>query len=263
MKCLKPMTIGLLIAALAGAAHATSLGHVWLKYSSVSPTQTGHPYVDGVHADHPYNRAVYIGKYNLVIDTSLGYSGEGDDLVGNDPPRYVGLGTFCADVVQSSSSAYLRYDIYLPQDAPIGGDNTPDGMGAAKAADLRKLFDNYLYGGDDLSWTSDEAAAFQASVWEIIYEDDAITYDINTGDFYIAGTASWLNTADGWLGSLSGYSDPDTGLRVLVNEGTQDYALTIPGLGSVPVIPEPLTLTGMFLGIGGVAAYIRKRWSLT
>jgi len=247
-----------LLAASAALAEPTSpTGTVKLAYTGVDPAGAAY-----IWLDYNYSNAYYVGKYNTQLDLSYTPTGEGVDIYAAFPSG--AMGTFCADMRQDAYSGWAVYEVYRPADAPIGGANPEDGMGEAKASDLRKLFFNYLYGGDDDVWTPDEAAAFQASVWEIIFEQES-TYDVDSasddkGSFYMSyyWAGSWISMANTWLSALSGYDDPDIGLRVLANDELQDYAITVPGLGGEP-IPEPLTMLGVFAGVAGLGGYIRRR----
>jgi len=254
------MTVVLIALALlaTSTAFGTSLGTVRLKYSHAAPRRAAYTYLDG-HRSGPY----VVGQYNLLLDAGYDEPGEdeADVLLDNAAATGYYIGSFCADVRQTAPGSFRLYDIYDPSDAPVGGANTP--MGDDKAADLRKLFD--LYSGSVA--TNNGAAAFQACVWEIICETSG-TYDVlrgsaDAGNFYMQEYwgSGWLTTANGWLDVVSSTAeDPvDIGLRVLVNEDTQDYALTIPGLGGIPVIPEPLTMLGVFGGIAGLGGYVRRR----
>jgi hypothetical protein len=44
----------------------------------------------------------------------------------------------------------------------------------------------------------------------------------------------------------------------LSNAEQQDFAFTSPGAGG-RIIPEPVTMAGLMLGIGSVVTYVRKR----
>jgi len=260
----------LLGAAVAYAEPTSPTGTVMLRYSSCSPRQAATVSVK--------SGAWLTGKYNLQLDTSYNPdggefgTGEGEDIYAAAQSTSYYIGTFCSDVWQYAPSDYLVYDVYRPADAPIGGANPDDGMGDAKAADLRKLFGNYSgsigYKVTHNSVTysvNDVAAAFQAAVWEIVYETND-TYnarnDTSTSDDFWMDEywqdEPWLDLANYWLGTLSGLDDPDLGLRVLANIDTQDYAFVVPGLGGEP-IPEPLTMLGVFLSVSALTGYIRKR----
>ncbi len=249
-----PATVAALLAtaavlALGPPAWATSLGQVDLRYYTVNPYVNAIAHLDGG------TRTVVAGRYLLQVDTTPGtYSGQGEDVV--DAANINGvIGTFCADLEQYTLADYTTYDVYHPELAPIGGDNVP--MGIEKAWDLRRLFDQHT--GDVGSHVG--AAAFEASVWEIIYETSG-TYDVTAGRLWMERYASWnpddwLTLANSWLSSL-GTDQPDVGLRVLANEGYQDYALWVPGLPTDPM-PEPVTVAGLVMGIGCLGRYVRRR----
>ena len=122
----------------------------------------------------------------------------------------------------------------------------------------------------------DASAAFEADVWEIINETQSSTYSVTNGNFTIQKywwNYDWLNLANGWLTEVQTGNylagDPNgpgaiafQNLKVeaLVNDTYQDYALVMTGFGgNIGLIPEPVTLAGVFLGIGSLATYLRKR----
>jgi len=232
---------------LTAAADATSLGQVRLKYASVLPRQAAKVWCEG-----SYVGAVLTGQYNLQLDPNFAYWGEGVNVM-SAADSSNRIGTFCADVLQWAPSDYDVYDVYHPELAPIGDGNTP--IGIEKAWDLRRLFDQHLAA----VCTNDGAAAFQACVWEIVYEAPANAYSVTTGDLHMDyyWGSGWLGTADTWLGNL-GTETPNIGLRVLANTDTQDFALYVPGLPADP-IPEPVTTLGLLLGGAALTAYSRRR----
>ena len=261
---------------LAGSASATSTGWITMSFYNVSPGE-GVSYVapgkSGSTTAGVYNQKVYLNKGwgDLLDSDGNGIPDqEASELIaslgtadgGTGTTRWAYASTFCADIKQYASGSFLRYDIYEPEDAPIGGGNTA--MGDAKAADLRRLFYNYsAYGLGTLPYILDTttyganqtSAAFQASVWEIIYETSA--YDVKNNAFKISSTETWTGLSNYWLTHL-GTADPCLGLRVLVNGDQQDFAIIVPGVGRDP-IPEPVTMAGFMLGIGGLGGYIRRR----
>ncbi len=252
-----PAAAGLIVALClsVSAVRANSVGRVRLRFLNVWPRQTGATYLSDA-----YYGSFYTGTYNLELDPTVKEGLEGPDLVDSAAPFDYKIGSYCADLLQYAPGSYEYYDIYRPAEAPIGGGNTP--MGDDKALDLRRLFDRHLHKVVD----HNTAAAFQACVWEIVYEDPSNSYDASyynagtRGEFYVQeswGGPSWTYTANSWLGDL-GEDDPDIGLRVLANTSLQDFAVTIPGLGAEP-IPEPLTVMGVFLGVAAGAGYVRRR----
>jgi hypothetical protein len=190
---------------------------------------------------------------------SAGYA---TDLINQSNNGFIG--SFCMDIRQEAPPAYATYQIYELGDAPIGGTNSPGGMGAQKADDLRRLFNLW-----SSSFNDDQAAAFQAAVWEIENEN-AGTYNVYSGDFQINESwggsftlnavtyTNWGDYANRALLANLGNVIPNEDVVALVNSDFQDYALTIRGLGGQE-IPEPVTLAGIVLGIGGLAGYVRRR----
>jgi len=234
-------------------------GTVKLKYLRVSPRKV-------VTIRYPGGQETgYAGRYNLQLDPTYdpdgGFpgTGEGEAVYAASESDDYKLETFCADLYDNPAASYQIYEVYLPEDLPVGPGQIP--LGDKKAAELRKLFFNKegLVGG-----SADLAAAFNACVWEIVYENSG-PYDIEMGegDLYVVyggATPGWVNTANDWLSDLSGYKDPDIGVRVLVNAGLQDFAMSVSIVGaSTDSIPEPLTMLGVFAGVAGVGTYIRRR----
>jgi hypothetical protein len=259
---------------LAGAAGATptSQGSLQLQYYNCAPTQAARTSADG------FQGTWYCGQYNLLIKADPGtYSGHyAEVLIDSLKPNGwtqgpVVAGSFCIDVSQEAPPSMDTYQIYSLEDAPVVG-TTSNGMGAAKANDLRRLF-NFLGSnssgavGAQTYSSADAAAAFEADVWEIINETTS-TYALNGGTFQVQeawGDKDWTALANSWLGqvhngkTLDGDDlDPVTGVAALINPLTQDYALVIPGFGGAPV-PEPVTLAGIVLGLGSLTTYIRRR----
>ena len=267
------LAVGILLTAVGMAQAGTSTGTVEMKYTHCAPRQIGKIWLNG-----SYKGAYYTGKYNLQLDPTYA-AGDGEPGTGEGETIYAAfeddgykMGAFCADAWQLAPTGDTLYDVYRPEDSPIGGANTP--MGDVKADQLREFFYNVIQGQApvppanpyDLLDPNDNAAA-QAFVWEVIHEgtEDPAAYDVFSGDFKMNyyGGSGWLAQANDWLADLATgtWADPDpddNGLRVLTNLSKQDYALTVPGLGATPV-PEPLTMLGVFGAIAGVGAYVRRR----
>jgi hypothetical protein len=280
------LAVAALCLLLAGSASAVSTGQVQMSFTgNVSPG-------DGVNTSLGNTTAgVYQQKLYLDAGRHVDYvDGEASRLIdpfwanplfvpgddNNGRGHYATVATFCADFKQYVYTGVLvTYDIYAPEYAPVGLGNNPDGMGDTKAADLRKLWKQFSgYGLGTLDWgdwgstptateQNEQAAAFQAAVWEIIYEtnkvNDLFDYTVATGVFHVDSAETWTDLANTWLGSLGTIADPtNLGLRILTNGAYQDFAIIVPGVGADP-IPEPVTMAGLMLGIGGLSGYIRRR----
>ena len=231
------------LVAASGALGSTD-NFVTLTFIGDGPTGTG--YVTGVGPE------VYIGRSNFSISTTDGsYGGLGADIVAQsygNLPHYSTTG-WCIDIHQwiYGNTSYVFYvmDLALAPTIPSG-----------RADDLQRLF--YQHEADVAD--GDTAAAFAASVWEIVNETDTtIPYNIGTGDFRVTPSGgTWDTIANGWL---SGLGSGTVDAYALVSTTTQDFAWVLPvtGTGGPTVVPEPLTMASAFLAISGLGLYIRKR----
>jgi hypothetical protein len=235
------------LSVLAAPAQATS--YVELNFSFCGPTQAAHIWRDTT----VYEGNVYTGVYNLNLNTTDGtYSGAAAvSLINDAGPDHI-IPSFCIDIRQNAPTGpYVRYDIYALEDAPVGSP-----MLAVKADDLRRLFAGHF----QETLTNNQAAAFQAAVWEIINETSG-TYNVYNGAFHIAESwgSGWGGLANTYLGDLASYA-PDSRVSALVNASAQDYALTISSPNPQPPhVPEPMTIAGVLMGLGGLVGYLRRR----
>lgn len=230
------LTLGLAVTTCAQAGSVDSMGTVNLRYRDTSPAGFATIHRSGSSADE----TVWTGQYNLQLDPSYVAHSPADasNLLYEAADDFV-IGTFCCDVRENApvGSAYVPYSIVRPEFAPLGTGNTAMGT---KADDLRRLYGRY--GGiwqDGLGNDNDEAAAFELCVWEIVFET-ASTYGVSPGDgaFYATATytTGWVPTsvcdlANSWLADIKTGAVPNIPLRVLANDGMQDYAIVIPGSG--------------------------------
>lgn len=163
------------------------------------------------------------------------------------------IGVFCIDLFESVKSGSLTYNVIMPKDGPItSASYLSGGMGSVKAAYLAELWTKYY----DPVWTSGSytsaqkaaAEAFQAAIWEIVYEDlpSSPAYWDVTVDSTLGGggfKASNLNStlANTWLHSLTG-TGANVELRVLTYGGSQDFITAFN-------IPEPTTVAIVSMGL--------------
>jgi hypothetical protein len=244
------------------AGSVVSQGKVNLRYLNCSPAGFATIHRDGI------NETVWTGQYNLQLDPSYVPHSPADatNHVYDAASNFV-IGTFCCDVREDApvGSAYVSYDIIMPETAPLGAGSAPMG---SRANDLRRLYGAYGSTFHDGVNDNAEAAAFELCVWEIVFETGS-TYNLSAGSFYATATwtTSWVptavvGTANTWLDSLKAMPVPNVPLRVLANDGLQDYAFMVPGVDDPRPLghaPEPLTMLSLILGAGSVAGYIRKR----
>jgi len=261
--------IGLALVAgllLAGPAGATSYGYVNLTYYNCTPTQAASTSLDsGVNWQGPW----YTGQYNLLVNSATNSHSVGDmgaDLWNNAHKTGWIIGTYCIDIRQEAPTPsdpppapYRQYDLYNLESAPVVKGMTT-AMGTTKANDLRRLFSQWNSG-----FSNDQAGAFEAAVWEIINEtsqtNGVYNYGLSSGTFRVSEYwgSGWSSIANTWLTNLHTYT-PNTHVVALVNQDFQDYALTLADFGGSDLaIPEPLTMAGMLLGVGGIVGYVRRR----
>jgi hypothetical protein len=168
------------------------------------------------------------------------------------------VGGFCMDLSEYLASGPKTYEVLDVAAGPKPTTFLGDGMGDIKAAYLSELWGRYfdsswMAGGTYTAAQNAQAEAFQAAIWEIIYEDMPtssagwdVTIDGTMGDrgFMAANLDSTL--ANSWLTSLTGTYQSAANLAALSACGTQDILVAI---------PEPATVA--FLAVGLLLAVSR------
>ena len=238
--------------------------YVRAQYDGVSPglgvTVTG----GGVT-----NEDAIAGSYNFHQVPGIPAADEYSPPITTYVPYNIEVGspfsTACIDLQQVISVGSIRtWAVVDPLYSPIPG---PHGgyMSLSQVDDLRKLYG--LYDPLGAGFTSNlEAAAFQAAVWEIVWEDHYTSpnnsYDVTSGslitsfeDPNVAARGNYMLGPNG-IGGAS--LDPNVVLIALVNPMYQDQIMFSTG-GGLELVPEPLTVIGVFAGLCGLAGYVRKR----
>lgn len=154
---------------------------------------------------------------------------------------------------------FITYCIELNQNiSSSGGDKTftvltpaAHGFTPSQTSLLLNLWSQY----QPTVNSSDESAAFQSAVWEIVYDTDL---NLQAGSFKLNTSGALRTTAQNWLNTISApsftASGPSLSLAILKSSTQQDQLTVVPG----PIVPAPATAAIGLLG-GAVLIGRRKR----
>ena len=170
----------------------------------------------------------YVASWGTPVKDSLG-----NDLAGpNGEPGF--LGTFASDFTSANLGEYWDGSAWVLLPSPIP--DWPDPLW------------NEMWRGEDYGWNGDGA-------------NIQTLYGIapgGTGQFTVHSLAA---TAVSGPKTFS-FNTTDYQYSLYDPQGTEDPADDVVYLdfkGAGPVVPEPVTMAGLVLGIGGLATYLRRR----
>jgi len=154
---------------------------------------------------------------------------------------------FCIEMQYSTGSNPV-YNVLTLDQAPI--DQGPGGnpMGVTKADYIREL---WAIVDPSPTMTAVQAAAMQAAIWEIVYEDSGLPWNVSTyneddtmNSFKVAGDGAVIAQANTWLDQLNGMG-PLANLVALSNDLYQDYVVQVP-------VPAAVLLGMLGLSVAGL-----------
>ena len=160
---------------------------------------------------------------------------------------------FCADLVQTIGGGTNTFSVVNPSALPQAVANSA--LPSLITSRLTELWGKYY----SQTTTSAGAAAFQVSVWEIIYDTSATTGpSLTSGKFSLQASSqsgTKYTLASSWLASLNGDTSAFTtnfsGLQVVgIASGSVQDQVT---LAAAPANPVPAP-AGLVLGLIGVGA---------
>lgn len=220
----------MIAAALVIPAGMATADTVTAKLDNVSPSQ-----VVTIHYDGQNLGGAYAGSINWTETASSGATAP----TGN-------FSTYCIDLTQEinigHSYDYTIADILdAPNPKPPTASPSDVGMSANDAREIENL---YAQEYDGIGTDNDKAAAFQISIWEMMYET-APTYDATSGNFYVTGaSANVLNlvSSDVAAASASGVNLQFHNQILAMTSPTAQDQLFIGAAvpqGGPPAVPTP------------------------
>ena len=184
---------------------------------------------------------------------------------------YIGAGEFTGQTTSNGqTSSFLTYCIDIYQGFSMGvsssyelvATNTAYGLSSRQEDLLGKL---YTLAGRDVD-TTNESAAFQLAVWEIVTETSP-SLNVLAGSFYLerGATTTQRTLANDWLVAASSQgAAKDFSATRLYNATVQDFVVFAP----VPrpltpnggnLIPEPGSYALVGLALAGLALTARRK----
>lgn len=207
--------------------------------------------------------ATVTAKLNSLTGSSFKYKLGGSDLTttagifdwtrtGGDASDPTGnFKSFCVELDQTINlGGTFTYEMIEVTDGPKPGIALGAGpMGQTKADMLAKLWAAYY---DQALLSNANAAAFQVSVWEIVYDGDLDLFDGGFQARYagLGSAPAFVQTAQGWLDSLGGLTEM-AALRVMSNNSRQDQLVMVP-------LPAAAWAGLSLIGAGALRRKLRK-----
>lgn len=224
---------------LAGAANAVTV--------NISDFNFGAPVdanIVGTDGSPSYDNVA--GAFRGTLTDAPPVDAKRNSLTATSPTSFV---AWCVELTQTFNFG-VSYDYALIDSSAYHFGNLLNDPNGHRATDLSRLFT--AAAANNFVFDSVGSAAFQAGIWEIVYEHDA-SYSFLTGT--LLGSASdpanqaAFNTVNGFLTNLGSYA-AGYHIDVLTNGAQQDFL--------VASVPEPETWA-MLVGGLGMIGFLRRR----
>jgi hypothetical protein len=223
MRSVSRLSVMIAVAGLCVLAEQSRGAYVTMTLNSVTPRQS----ISTTHNGGSSWQTINTGRLNWTgaLTNPAGLRGS--------------FSAFCIELTQSVSAGTTYSNTYeviplatgpLPAAAP----NQPMGVDSAQL--IGNLWDKHY---TSLS-TSNDFAAFQLCIWEIIYDAGL---DLGAGDFRMRNNSTVQNLAQGWLNGLDPKEPVSASLFSLSSPTKQDMLVPTPGAASL--------LAGGLLGLAG------------
>ncbi len=231
-----------LIAALtlAGSAHAVSVNMTDFTFGSPVGAK-----ITGTGGSPTYDGSA--GAFSGTLTDTPPNDASRGSITAASPTSFV---AWCAELTQTFSFG-VTYDYSLVDGSTYHFGNVVSDPNSHRATDLSRLFT--AAAANNFVFDSAGSAAFQAGIWEIIYEHDA-GYSFLSGT--VLGAASdpanqaAFNIVNGFLTNLGTYV-AGYHIDVLTNGDHQDFL--------VASVPEPETWAMLVGGLGAIGLIRRRR----
>ena len=228
---------------LAGSAHAVTVNISDFNYGSpVNATVTG----TGGSPSYSGNAGAFVGT---LTDNPAPSSKFASVTANPSPTSFV---AWCVELTQNFSFG-VSYNYSLIDSSQYNFGNVVNDPNGHRATDLSRLFT--AAATNHFVFDAVGSAAFQAGIWEIVYEQDP-TYSFLSGSL-TGGPSDPANQAafnivQGYLTNLDQYV-AGYHIDILTNSAQQDFLIAS--------VPEPETWALLVGGLGAIGLVRRRRKS--